>query len=207
LARGGLFPDWQFAKPDRIGPRPECALSGVPREGRLAQHRRANQSNWERIAEVLGHPEWRDDPHFATNSDRMANLDALVEKMNAVLGTRSKAEWIEAFDAAGVPVGAVHSIGEALSHPQTLARGMVVDLVHPEAGATKAVGCGAFFCDADRDHATGAAARRTHAHTAARIRLQRCRDRWIHRQRGGQGCGMKRTARRRREVYKYFGKK
>ena len=105
----------------------------------------ANQSNWERIAEVLGHPEWRDDPRFATNSDRMANLDALVEKMNAVLGTRSKAEWIDAFDAAGVPVGAVHSIGEALSHPQTLARGMVVDLVHPQAGATKALGCPVHF--------------------------------------------------------------
>jgi len=105
----------------------------------------ANQANWERIAEVLGHPEWRDDPRFATNSDRMANLDALVEKMNAVLATRSKAEWVEAFDAAGVPVGPVHSIGEALSHPQTLARGMVVDLVHPQAGATKAVGCPVHF--------------------------------------------------------------
>ncbi len=29
----------------------------------------------------------------------------------------------DALDAAGVPVGPVHSIGEALSHPQTLARG------------------------------------------------------------------------------------
>jgi crotonobetainyl-CoA:carnitine CoA-transferase CaiB-like acyl-CoA transferase len=105
----------------------------------------ANQANWERIAEVLGHAEWRDDPRFATNSDRMANLDALVGKMNAVLATRSKAEWVEAFDAAGVPVGPVHSIGEALSHPQTLARGMVVDLVHPQAGPTKAVGCPVHF--------------------------------------------------------------
>jgi crotonobetainyl-CoA:carnitine CoA-transferase CaiB-like acyl-CoA transferase len=105
----------------------------------------ANQANWERIAEVLGHPEWRDDPRFRTNSDRMANLPALVEQMNAVLGTRSKAEWIDAFDAAGVPAGPVHSVGEALSHPQTLARGMVVDLVHPQAGPTKAVGCPVHF--------------------------------------------------------------
>jgi len=105
----------------------------------------ANQANWERIAEVLGHPEWRDDPRFATNSDRMANLEVLVEKMNAVLETRRKAEWIEAFDAAGVPVGPVHSIGEALSHPQTLARGMVVDLLHPQAGPTKAIGCPVHF--------------------------------------------------------------
>jgi crotonobetainyl-CoA:carnitine CoA-transferase CaiB-like acyl-CoA transferase len=105
----------------------------------------ANQSNWERIAEVLGHPEWREDPRFRTNSDRMANLAALVEAMNAVIATRSKAEWIAAFDAAGVPVGPVHSIGEALSHPQTLARGMVVDLVHRQAGPTRAIGCPVHF--------------------------------------------------------------
>ncbi|MDL1860195.1 CoA transferase [Betaproteobacteria bacterium PRO7] len=107
----------------------------------------ANQANWERIAEVLGHPEWRDDPRFRTNSDRMRNLEALVAAMNAVLVTRTRAQWIEAFDAAGVPVGPVHSIGEALAHPQTQARGMVVDLVHPQAGPTKALGCPLHFSD------------------------------------------------------------
>jgi len=61
--------------------------------------------------------------------------------MSAVLAMRTKAEWIAAFDAAGVPVGPVHSIGDALAHPQTVTRGMVVDLVHPQAGATKALGC------------------------------------------------------------------
>jgi crotonobetainyl-CoA:carnitine CoA-transferase CaiB-like acyl-CoA transferase len=105
----------------------------------------ANQANWERIADVLGHPEWLEDPRFATNSARMANLDALVSRMNAVLVTQTKAEWIAAFDAAGVPVGPVHTIGDALAHPQTIARGMVVDLVHPQAGATRALGCPIHF--------------------------------------------------------------
>jgi crotonobetainyl-CoA:carnitine CoA-transferase CaiB-like acyl-CoA transferase len=107
----------------------------------------ANQSNWERIAEVLGHPEWRDDPRYVSNTDRMANLDSLTAAMNAVLLTRNRAHWSAAFDAAGVPAGPVHSIGEALSHPQTLARGMVVDLVHPQAGATKAIGCPIHFSE------------------------------------------------------------
>jgi crotonobetainyl-CoA:carnitine CoA-transferase CaiB-like acyl-CoA transferase len=101
----------------------------------------ANQANWERVANVLGHPEWRDDPRFLTNSARMQNLAALTRAMDAILITRDKADWVAAFDAAGVPVGPVHTIGEALSHPQTLARNMVVDLVHPEAGPTKAIGC------------------------------------------------------------------
>ncbi len=105
----------------------------------------ANQANWERITDVVGHPEWRSDARFATNSARIQHLDTLAAAMNAALATRSKAQWIEAFDAAGVPVGPVHTIGEALSHPQTLARGMVVDLVHPAAGQTKALGCPLHF--------------------------------------------------------------
>ena len=101
----------------------------------------ANQANWERIAEALGHPEWRDDPRFADNTARMRHRDALADAMNAVLRARTRAEWMAVFDAAGVPSGPVHSLGEALEHPQTQARGMVVDLVHPDAGATRAIGC------------------------------------------------------------------
>src|SRR6478736_7786550 len=63
----------------------------------------ANQANWERIAEVLGRPEWRDDARFATNSARVTNLDALTGAMSDVLATRNRAEWLAAFDAAGVP--------------------------------------------------------------------------------------------------------
>jgi crotonobetainyl-CoA:carnitine CoA-transferase CaiB-like acyl-CoA transferase len=105
----------------------------------------ANQGNWERIAIALGHPEWRDDPRFATNTARMENRAALTSAMNEIVAKRSKAEWIAILDEAGVPVGPVHTIGEALTHPQTLARGMVVDLVHPQAGATKALGCPIHF--------------------------------------------------------------
>ncbi|MFN4003769.1 MAG: CaiB/BaiF CoA transferase family protein [Hylemonella sp.] len=101
----------------------------------------ANQANWERIADVLGHPEWRADPRFATNSARMAHREELAALMNAVLRQRTRAEWLAAFDAAGVPAGPVHTVGEALTHPQTLARGMVVELQHPQAGATRALGC------------------------------------------------------------------
>jgi crotonobetainyl-CoA:carnitine CoA-transferase CaiB-like acyl-CoA transferase len=105
----------------------------------------ANQANWERIADVLGHPEWRDDARFATNSARMANLPALTDAMNKALATRTKAEWIAAFDAVGVPAGPVNSIGDALEHPQTRARDMVVEVDHPQAGPTRALGCPLHF--------------------------------------------------------------
>jgi len=77
----------------------------------------------------------------------MGNLGALTSLMDVVLQTRTRAQWIAAFDAAGVPVGPVNTIGEALAHPQTVARGMVVDLVHPQAGATKALGVPIHFSE------------------------------------------------------------
>ncbi|MFA5521282.1 MAG: CoA transferase [Castellaniella sp.] len=105
----------------------------------------ANQANWERIAQVLGHPEWCDDPRFLTNTERMQHLDALTDAMNAVLCEHDQAHWLAAFDAAGVPAGPVHSVGEALTHPQAVARGMVVELEHPQAGPTRALGCPIHF--------------------------------------------------------------
>ena len=105
----------------------------------------ANQANWERIAEVLGHPEWRNDPRFASNSARMTNLPALTRLMDEVLSKRPTAEWLDRLDAAGVPAGPVHSIGEALDHPQTRARDMVVEVDHPQAGRTSTLGCPIHF--------------------------------------------------------------
>ena len=94
---------------------------------------------------MLGHPEWRTDARFATNSARMQNLGVLTEAMTEVLATRGRADWIAAFEAAGVPVGPVHDLGEALTHPQTLARGNVVETEHPQAGRTRALGCPVHF--------------------------------------------------------------
>ena len=100
----------------------------------------ANQANWERLVRVLGAPEWLADPRFKTNADRMANLEALEALMNARLKTRPVAEWIRALEAEGVPCGPINSIADMAADPQALARAMVVDLEHPRAGATRALG-------------------------------------------------------------------
>ena len=100
----------------------------------------ANQANWERIAETLGHAQWKTDPRYQSNQSRMENLESLIADMQAVLGTQSSAYWIERFDEAGVPIGPVHSIAEALSHQQVQAREMVIELDHPKVGKTRALG-------------------------------------------------------------------
>ncbi len=115
----------------------------------------ANQSNWERIARVLGQPNWLSDPRFESNTARMAHRATLVELMQAILSQHDSEHWLQAFDAAGVPAGPVHTIGEALSHPQTLARGMVQHIDHPELGSMQTIGCPIHFSETPTriDHA------------------------------------------------------
>src|SRR5690606_14548777 len=74
----------------------------------------ANEKNWQRIATALGKPEWVDDTRFARNRDRMNHRDELVQAMSAILQTRSADEWLNIFDAAGVPAGPVNSVAQAL---------------------------------------------------------------------------------------------
>ncbi|WP_231933871.1 CaiB/BaiF CoA transferase family protein [Bordetella bronchialis] len=100
----------------------------------------ANEKNWARIAQTLGQPQWIEDPRFAFNRDRMANREELTRLISAILVQRPAEHWLSELDRAGVPAGPVHSVGEALSHPQTLARDMVVEQEHPQAGKIRTVG-------------------------------------------------------------------
>jgi crotonobetainyl-CoA:carnitine CoA-transferase CaiB-like acyl-CoA transferase len=80
------------------------------------------------LAGLLGHPEWADDPHFATNPERVRNRAVVDEAVGAVIAGKTRAEWVEVFNEAGIPSGPINRVSEALSSPQTLARAMVVEL-------------------------------------------------------------------------------
>jgi crotonobetainyl-CoA:carnitine CoA-transferase CaiB-like acyl-CoA transferase len=100
----------------------------------------ANQANWERIVRAIGMPGLNDDPRFRTNGDRMRNIAALTPIIAGRLKARTSAEWIAEFEALGVPVGPVNRIGDMLADPQVAHREMVVEVDHPKAGRTKAIG-------------------------------------------------------------------
>jgi crotonobetainyl-CoA:carnitine CoA-transferase CaiB-like acyl-CoA transferase len=111
----------------------------------------ANQANWERIARVIGRPELTTDPRFATNAARMRHRDELAALIAEPLRTRPSADWIRAFEAEGVPVGPVNRIGDMLADPQVAAREMVIEVDHPRAGRTQALGMPIKLSDARAD--------------------------------------------------------
>ena len=100
----------------------------------------ANQANWERLIGVLKAPELLKDARFASNAERMKNLPALTAALEPHIKMRRVRELLAALDDAGVPCGPINSIADMASDPQTGAREMVVELEHPRAGRTRALG-------------------------------------------------------------------
>ena len=100
----------------------------------------ANQANWERMCRVLGAQDWLEDARFRSNAERMKNLDALERAMSERLKSRKVDELIKALEAEGVPCGRINSIADVAADPHALAREMVVELEHPRAGRTRALG-------------------------------------------------------------------
>ena len=85
-----------------------------------------NQVNWLRLLDALELDELAGDPRFATNDVRMKNQDALREVLALRLRSASSETWLRRLEKAAVPAGPVSSMLEALQHPQTAAREMVV---------------------------------------------------------------------------------
>ncbi|HEX6819424.1 MAG TPA: CoA transferase, partial [Ktedonobacterales bacterium] len=100
----------------------------------------ANQRNWERLVDALERRDLLEDPRFASNSERMAHLPALVATLTDTFKTRATAEWSARLEAAGVPSGPVLDIGQVYAHPQVQARGMELEVEHPIAGTVHAIG-------------------------------------------------------------------
>ncbi len=100
----------------------------------------ANQRTFEKVAEVLGHPEWIADPRFATDTTRVAHREALAAAIEAVTSGATRAEWLARFDAAGVPCGPILDYAEAFEQPQAKAREMSVEVEHPVLGRVRTIG-------------------------------------------------------------------
>lgn len=99
-----------------------------------------NDKLWRRFADAIGLAELCDDRLFATNAARVRNRAALVIRIEQALSVRSTDEWTKTLVEAGVPVGPINTVDEAVRHPQALARSMIVELDHPEAGTVRTIG-------------------------------------------------------------------
>lgn len=95
---------------------------------------------WRKLCDCLDRPDLADDPRFATAAARLQNREALDRTIAEITRTRTVAEWVERLSSRDVPHAPILSVGEALSHPHSVARGMVQAVEHPTAGRLNLVG-------------------------------------------------------------------
>ena len=100
-----------------------------------------NDGLWRRFASALGRQDLLDDERYATNPSRVAHREVLIPQIEQAMLTRTTAQWVQTLDDAGVPVGPIQTVDQAVQDPQVLARGIIVELDHPTAGPLKVVGC------------------------------------------------------------------
>jgi crotonobetainyl-CoA:carnitine CoA-transferase CaiB-like acyl-CoA transferase len=67
------------------------------------------------LCSAVGLEAMADDDRFDTNPHRVANRAALKKELEAVLATRTCDRWVELLRGAGIPVGPVNSVMDALS--------------------------------------------------------------------------------------------
>ena len=90
-----------------------------------------NDSQFVKFCKAANLPELGTNPLFAKNRDRVTNRAQLVPVLEAVMRTRTKADWLAALEAAKVPCGAINNLAEVFADPQVTARAMVTPWLHP----------------------------------------------------------------------------
>jgi crotonobetainyl-CoA:carnitine CoA-transferase CaiB-like acyl-CoA transferase len=87
-----------------------------------------NNGQFAKLCEHLGLMELARDPRFANNAERLRNREALTAAITAKLAVANAEELEPALLAVGVPAGVVRNVNEALEHPHTKHRQMVVSV-------------------------------------------------------------------------------
>ncbi|MBV9578367.1 MAG: CoA transferase [Chloroflexi bacterium] len=96
---------------------------------------------FDRLADVLEQPEWKERREWRSPLDRRKQREAINAAIGDVTRTRSSAEWIDALDEAGIPCGPIYRIDEVFADAQVQHLGMATPMRRPSAagGDTLAV--------------------------------------------------------------------
>ena len=106
-----------------------------------------NDEIWKRLCAVLGMEEYVNDPRFADNPSRVEHFHALKEILEERTMKNTSEHWLGEFEKVNVPSGPINDMAHVVKDPQVLARKMIVDVVHPVAGAMKIPGVPVKFSD------------------------------------------------------------
>ncbi|RPE62937.1 crotonobetainyl-CoA:carnitine CoA-transferase CaiB-like acyl-CoA transferase [Pacificibacter maritimus] len=85
-----------------------------------------NDRQFDMLCRALDRADLAQDPRYQTNEARVEHRDALCAELTKITTRYTKADAIALLEKAGVPVGPINSVAEALAEPQIEARGLKI---------------------------------------------------------------------------------
>lgn len=93
------------------------------------------EHHFERLARLVGHPEWIGDPRFATREGWAAHTDGVIRPaLEAWARDKTRLEACEALCAEGIVAGPNHTAADLLADPHVAARDMLIEVPRPDGG-------------------------------------------------------------------------
>ena len=96
-----------------------------------------NNTQFANLCKAIGREEFAQDERYATNPDRVANREDLVEVLQWEFSKKTADEWVEEIRDAGVPCGPVNALADVFTDEHVLSSGILRDVAHPAAGMLK----------------------------------------------------------------------
>lgn len=95
---------------------------------------------WAKICDVIGAPDWKSDPEFATAEARLPRLTEVFARIEEWTKTKTKFEVTEICGQLDIPVGPVMSMKDLAADPDLRETQSIVEVEHPERGTYLSVG-------------------------------------------------------------------
>ena len=96
-----------------------------------------NNTQFANLCKAIGREEFAQDERYATNPDRVANREDLVEVLQWEFSKKTADEWVEEIRDAGVPCGPVNALADVFTDEHVLSSGILQDVDHPATGMLK----------------------------------------------------------------------
>ena len=98
-----------------------------------------NNKLWHAVCDIVERDDLKNDPRFKTVNLRASNQAELANILQSVFSCRSVEDWLDAFNARGVPCAPINSFKESLNDSQTQHMKLVRDMTLPNGIETKTV--------------------------------------------------------------------
>ena len=96
---------------------------------------------WKKVCDVIGKPQWKDDPDYATPPARLDKLTHIFDTIEEWTKTKTKFEVTDVCNPLDIPCGPILSMKELAEEPALRETGTIVEVDHPERGKYLTVGC------------------------------------------------------------------